>query len=243
MDRDGTEDGYELELTRAASRRRGRAGDRLAAAPASSTTWSRPWSEGGADAVLCASIFHYGQYTRARGQGAHARRRDPGAALAAARRDAARGGGGDDRRAPPEREDHETDEGLDLPGHRARQVAHRRPARAPDGAQGLAGRREHLEPDAASATAGAARTTGRPCAPPEESPARVASIVSSPSISSTNRRRPSALNSWPVAVDLRHKRLAQSAALPGRAAVSRVTGLEAAASLDLHAGSRLRVRS
>ena len=62
MDRDGTEDGYELELTRAvadavdvpviACGRRGRR----------STTWSTPSSEGGADAVLCASIFHYGTH-------------------------------------------------------------------------------------------------------------------------------------------------------------------------------------
>ena len=44
-------------------RRRRRAGDRLAAAPARSTTWSRRSSEGGADAVLCASIFHYGTYS------------------------------------------------------------------------------------------------------------------------------------------------------------------------------------
>ena len=42
MDRDGTEDGYELELTRAVA-------DAV--------------EKGGADAVLCASIFHYGQYT------------------------------------------------------------------------------------------------------------------------------------------------------------------------------------
>jgi imidazole glycerol-phosphate synthase subunit HisF len=62
MDRDGTEDGYELELTRAAADvvdvpviASGGAGtlDHLVDAV----------SEGGADAVLCASIFHYGQYT------------------------------------------------------------------------------------------------------------------------------------------------------------------------------------
>ncbi len=61
MDRDGTEDGYELELTRAiadavpvpviASGGAGRL-EHLTAAI----------SEGGADAVLCASIFHYGTY-------------------------------------------------------------------------------------------------------------------------------------------------------------------------------------
>ena len=62
MDRDGTEDGYELELTRAVADAvdvpviaSGGAGklDHLVDAV----------EQGGADAVLCASIFHYGQYT------------------------------------------------------------------------------------------------------------------------------------------------------------------------------------
>jgi cyclase len=62
MDRDGTEDGYELELTRAvadavdipviASGGAGRLEHLVDAV-----------EKGGADAVLCASIFHYGQYT------------------------------------------------------------------------------------------------------------------------------------------------------------------------------------
>jgi cyclase len=61
MDRDGTEDGYELELTRRVAEAvevpviaSGGAGtlDHLVEAVA----------EGGADAVLCASIFHYGHY-------------------------------------------------------------------------------------------------------------------------------------------------------------------------------------
>ena len=43
--------------------RRGRARDRLGRRRAPSTTSSRRWSEGGADAVLCASIFHYGHYS------------------------------------------------------------------------------------------------------------------------------------------------------------------------------------
>ncbi len=63
MDRDGTEDGYELELTRAVADAvdvpviaSGGAGD------------ARPPGRGhrpraGADAVLCASIFHYGRHT------------------------------------------------------------------------------------------------------------------------------------------------------------------------------------
>ena len=62
MDRDGTTDGYDLELTRAVSDAvgipviaSGGAGDldHLAEAIA----------DGGADAVLCASIFHYGHHT------------------------------------------------------------------------------------------------------------------------------------------------------------------------------------
>ncbi len=62
MDRDGTEDGYELELTRAVADAvdvpviaSGGAGhlDHLVDAI----------EIGGADAVLCASIFHYGQHT------------------------------------------------------------------------------------------------------------------------------------------------------------------------------------
>jgi cyclase len=62
MDRDGTEDGYDLPLTRAASGAvdvpviaSGGAGqlDHLVDAV----------EDGGADAVLCASIFHYGQHT------------------------------------------------------------------------------------------------------------------------------------------------------------------------------------
>jgi cyclase len=61
MDRDGTSEGYDLELTRAVSEAvtvrviaSGGAGelDHLAAA-----------LRAGADAVLCASIFHYGRHT------------------------------------------------------------------------------------------------------------------------------------------------------------------------------------
>ena len=62
MDRDGTNDGYDLELTRAVAEAvsvpviaSGGAGelDHLVAAV----------EEGHADAVLCASIFHYGKHT------------------------------------------------------------------------------------------------------------------------------------------------------------------------------------
>ena len=110
MDRDGTEDGYELELTRAVADAvdvpviaSGGAGklDHLVEAV----------QEGGADAVLCASIFHYGQYSGARGEGAHARRRDPGPPLGAGGGHAA-GSARARRGAAPQREEHQPDERL-----------------------------------------------------------------------------------------------------------------------------------
>jgi len=62
MDRDGTEDGYELELTR-------RVADAVEVpviASGGAGTLEHlveAIDRGGADAVLCASIFHYGRYT------------------------------------------------------------------------------------------------------------------------------------------------------------------------------------
>jgi imidazole glycerol-phosphate synthase subunit HisF len=62
MDRDGTEDGYELELTRAVA-------DAVDVPVIASGGAGTPdhlveaVTEGGADAVLCASIFHYGEYS------------------------------------------------------------------------------------------------------------------------------------------------------------------------------------
>jgi imidazole glycerol-phosphate synthase subunit HisF len=62
MDRDGTEDGYELALTRAVS-------DAVDVPVIASGGAGEPShlvdavERGGADAVLCASIFHYGEYT------------------------------------------------------------------------------------------------------------------------------------------------------------------------------------
>jgi cyclase len=61
MDRDGTTDGYDLVLTRAVS-------DAVAVPVIASGGAGEPKhlveavEEGGADAVLCASIFHYGRY-------------------------------------------------------------------------------------------------------------------------------------------------------------------------------------
>jgi imidazole glycerol-phosphate synthase subunit HisF len=62
MDRDGTEDGYELELTRAVAD----AVDVPVIASGGAGTLGHlvdAVEQGGADAVLCASIFHYGQHT------------------------------------------------------------------------------------------------------------------------------------------------------------------------------------
>jgi cyclase len=62
MDRDGTEDGYELELTRAVAD----AVDIPVIASGGAGRLehlSEAIEKGGADAVLCASIFHYGTFT------------------------------------------------------------------------------------------------------------------------------------------------------------------------------------
>jgi cyclase len=62
MDRDGTEDGYELELTRAVSD----AVDVPVIASGGAGTLDHlvdAVAVGGADAVLCASIFHYGHHS------------------------------------------------------------------------------------------------------------------------------------------------------------------------------------
>ena len=62
MDRDGTEDGYELELTRAVAN----AVDVPVIASGGAGTLDHlveAVENGGADAVLCASIFHYGQHS------------------------------------------------------------------------------------------------------------------------------------------------------------------------------------
>ena len=61
MDRDGTKDGYDLELVRAISE----AVDVpvIASGGAGEPAHLVDGLQAGADAVLCASIFHYGQYT------------------------------------------------------------------------------------------------------------------------------------------------------------------------------------
>jgi cyclase len=61
MDRDGTNDGYDLELTRAVAEAVGV--PVIASGGAGELSHlSEAIAEGGADAVLCASIFHYGHY-------------------------------------------------------------------------------------------------------------------------------------------------------------------------------------
>ena len=62
MDRDGTTDGYDLELTRAVADAVGV--PVIASGGAGELAHlSEAIVEGGADAVLCASIFHYGRHT------------------------------------------------------------------------------------------------------------------------------------------------------------------------------------
>jgi imidazole glycerol-phosphate synthase subunit HisF len=61
MDRDGTEDGYELELTHAVSE--AVEVPVIASGGAGRLEHLVEAVEAGADAVLCASIFHYGQHT------------------------------------------------------------------------------------------------------------------------------------------------------------------------------------
>jgi len=62
MDRDGTEDGYDVELTKAVA---DAVSVPVIASGGAGTLdhLSEAISAGGADAVLCASIFHYGTYT------------------------------------------------------------------------------------------------------------------------------------------------------------------------------------
>src|SRR5690606_10098942 len=71
MDRDGTNDGYDLELTRAVA-------DAVSVPVIASGGAGKlehlveAIQEGQADAVLCASIFHYGEYTVAEAKAAMA---------------------------------------------------------------------------------------------------------------------------------------------------------------------------
>ena len=78
MDRDGTKDGYDTELVRAIS-----GAVEIPVIASGGVGEPHHLVDGfaaGADAVLCASIFHYGHYTDRRGQGAPHRGRRAGAA-------------------------------------------------------------------------------------------------------------------------------------------------------------------
>jgi hypothetical protein len=72
MDRDGTKIGFDLALTRAVSDAVG-AGDRLGRRRRACEHLADGIQLGGADAVLAASIFHYGQHTvgEAKGETRH----------------------------------------------------------------------------------------------------------------------------------------------------------------------------
>jgi len=61
MDRDGTSDGYDLELTKAVSE--AVSVPVIASGGAGELSHLADAIDAGADAVLCASIFHYGQHT------------------------------------------------------------------------------------------------------------------------------------------------------------------------------------
>lgn len=61
MDRDGTNDGYDLPLTAAVSQAVGV--PVIASGGAGELEHLTEALRAGADAVLCASIFHYGRYT------------------------------------------------------------------------------------------------------------------------------------------------------------------------------------
>ena len=78
MDRDGTRDGFDLELTRAVV---DAVGVPVIASGGVGTLEHLVDGiiEGGADAVLAASIFHFGEHTDRRGQGGDGRPRHHGA--------------------------------------------------------------------------------------------------------------------------------------------------------------------
>ena len=72
MDRDGARTGFDLRLTRAVVGRRRRAGHRLRRRRQRCSDLVEGILEGGADAVLAASIFHYGEFTIAQAKAAMA---------------------------------------------------------------------------------------------------------------------------------------------------------------------------
>ena len=79
MDRDGTSDGYELALTRAVAQAVGV--PVIASGGAGTLEHLVEALAAGADAALCASIFHYGTFTIAQAKAHLAARRDRRSAL------------------------------------------------------------------------------------------------------------------------------------------------------------------
>ena len=79
MDRDGTNAGYDLELTEAVAS--AVEVPVIASGGAGRLEHLTDALEAGADAVLCASILHYGQHTVAGDQGAPGPRRRAGPAV------------------------------------------------------------------------------------------------------------------------------------------------------------------
>ena len=63
MDRDGTRDGYDLRADARGGRRGHGPGHRLGRRRHPRSPRAPRLSEGGADAVLAASIFHFGEHT------------------------------------------------------------------------------------------------------------------------------------------------------------------------------------
>ena len=75
MDRDGTNDGYDLELTRAVSEAVGV--PVIASGGAGTLDHLAEALQAGADAALAASIFHYGTFASARRRRTSRRRASP----------------------------------------------------------------------------------------------------------------------------------------------------------------------
>ena len=63
MDGDGTKAGYDVEVTRLVSRRGGRAGRRVGGVREPAAHDRGVLQQTRADAVLAASIFHFGEYS------------------------------------------------------------------------------------------------------------------------------------------------------------------------------------
>ena len=152
MDADGTRDGFDLALIRRVRARGVACRSSPAGAPARWST-SPPAVEAGADAVLAASVFHFGELDHRRGQGRAARGRLPGPLRTGGRRPCDRRHRRQSRRSVPAEGGHGLVRALD------RDPGHGLPAR---GVQQELARRAAQDHD--PAPAGALRTSRRPWA-------------------------------------------------------------------------------